>query len=332
MLDETCLQRIPLAKCFEDPTQPRQTHSPVEHKRLLASIMKIGQLVPGHVQATEDGRFRIDAGARRFRALQAAREKCPEDERFQFFLALVDGGDADERRRVIVQWASNVFRADIPPIDKALYIARISDTLGSEIRADLGITENDWRICRQVASAPQWLQKFGGAQRYEVVERDANGVVQVDDQGVHKKKTVEKSALPLVSIVRLMRHLNKVKALFIARDGTTKGEALTYQEVHRLAYAAQREEWSKRQLDDACNRSWERISALNGDDGKEEQKWTNDHKQLRIVWQWLAEMTREELEELELTLTSALERVRFAAAAATKAALEHSDTDKMLSA
>jgi hypothetical protein len=295
--------------------------------------MKIGQLVPGHVQPTGDGRYRIDAGARRFRALQAAREKCPDDTRFRHFLAVIgvsgdDGDDGDERRRAIIQWTSNALRADITPIDKALYVSRVSETLGAEIRGDLGISENDWRLCRQVASAPQWLQKFGGAQRYEVVERDANGVVQVDDKGAHKKKTVEKTALPLASIVRLMRYMNKVKALFIGREGQTKGEALTYQEVHRLAYAAQREQWSKRQLDDACNRSWERISVAGGEEG-DAQKWTNDDKQLRIAWRLLAEMTREELEELELALTSALERVRFAAAAA-KGARERGESDDEL--
>lgn len=312
MQREAALEYIPLDRCIEDTTQPRQSHSQAEHKRLLASIMRVGQLVPGHVQRTEDGLFRIDSGARRFRALKAARERIPEDPRFQHFWA-VCGGDADERRKVVVQWATNAFREDVAPIEKALYVARIAETFGQEIRAELGLNESEWRQCRQVASAPEWLQKFGCAQRYDVTERDSSGVVQVDDEGRSKKRAEERAPLPLTSIVRLMRHMNKLHKCFVERDGQTKGEALTYSEVLRLAQVAQREEWSKRQLDDACNRSLERASSS---ETKTERttKFANDDKELRIVWSRLSEMSQQELKELEIALENALERVRCATA------------------
>ncbi len=108
----TGIREIPIGDLDPDPDQPRKTFNAESIAELAESIRDQGVLQPLLVTATENGRYRIIAGERRFRACrQAGLETVPCIVR-----------DLDAFTRMEVSLIENLQREDLNPMEAALGI------------------------------------------------------------------------------------------------------------------------------------------------------------------------------------------------------------------
>ncbi len=108
----TGIREIPIGDLDPDPDQPRKTFNAEGIAELADSIRDQGVLQPLLVTATENGRYRIIAGERRFRACrQAGLETVPCIVR-----------DMDLFARMEVSLIENLQREDLNPMEAALGI------------------------------------------------------------------------------------------------------------------------------------------------------------------------------------------------------------------
>ncbi len=108
----TGIREIPIGDLDPDPEQPRKTFNAESIAELAESVRDQGVLQPLLVTATENGRYRIIAGERRFRACrQAGLETVPCIVR-----------DLDAFTRMEVSLIENLQREDLNPMEAALGI------------------------------------------------------------------------------------------------------------------------------------------------------------------------------------------------------------------
>lgn len=112
---------IEVARIHPDPNQPRRASDDERQKELTASVIQLGILQPIAVRyLREEKLYRIISGERRHRASQAAGLKeipCWVQ-------------NPDEKDILIRQISENWQRAELHPMDLALSLAKLRDTLG----------------------------------------------------------------------------------------------------------------------------------------------------------------------------------------------------------
>lgn len=112
--------RLAIADVHANPLQPRRQFLPEAMDELVASVRAHGVLQPILVRTTDDGRFEIVAGERRWRAAQAAGlHEIPAvvrafDDRTAFQIALIE----------------NIQRSDLNAIEEARGYRRLIDDFG----------------------------------------------------------------------------------------------------------------------------------------------------------------------------------------------------------
>jgi len=128
---ETSIQEIPIGDLDPNPDQPRQTFHEESIAQLSDSIRDQGILQPLLVTATANGRYRIIAGERRFRAARiAGLETVP---------CIVK--DLDIIHQMEISLIENLQREDLNPLEAAKGIRALMDQCGytqEKVSARLG--------------------------------------------------------------------------------------------------------------------------------------------------------------------------------------------------
>ena len=114
------LNEIPLSLIEPNPNQPRREFDELALKELAASIHEIGLITPVTLRQTEDGKYQIIAGERRWRASQiAGLEKIPA------YIRTAEDDNVMEMALV-----ENIQREDLNAIEIALAYQHLSETTG----------------------------------------------------------------------------------------------------------------------------------------------------------------------------------------------------------
>ena len=128
------IKLIDIKQIAVDPDQPRKHHSEESLQGLSDSIRQHGMLNPITVSVTQDGRFRIVTGERRWRAATMARlDSLP---------CIVKEVAPDER--LTEQLIENLQREDLQPLEKAKAIQHAKGNLNltnREVSKRLGLSE-----------------------------------------------------------------------------------------------------------------------------------------------------------------------------------------------
>ncbi len=128
------IRQIEIKQISVDPDQPRKHHSEESLQGLSDSIRQHGMLNPITVSSSNDGRFRIVTGERRYRAATMARlDSVP---------CIIKEVAPDER--LTEQLIENLQREDLQPLEKAKAILHAKGTLNltnREVAKRLGLSE-----------------------------------------------------------------------------------------------------------------------------------------------------------------------------------------------
>jgi ParB family transcriptional regulator, chromosome partitioning protein len=111
---------LPIEAIFPNPNQPRRVFEPQALEELAESIRQKGVIQPLIVRPSEDGRYEIVAGERRWRAAQAANlHELP--------VVIRDFSDSEMLEIAIIE---NIQRADLNAIDEAQAYRQLMDRFG----------------------------------------------------------------------------------------------------------------------------------------------------------------------------------------------------------
>ena len=128
------IRQIEIKQISVDPDQPRKHHSEESLQGLSDSIRQHGMLNPITVSSSNDGRFRIVTGERRYRAATMARlDSVP---------CIIKEVAPDER--LTEQLIENLQREDLQPLEKAKAILHAKGNLNltnREVAKRLGLSE-----------------------------------------------------------------------------------------------------------------------------------------------------------------------------------------------
>ncbi len=118
-----------------DPDQPRQIFEPEAMAELQAAIASIGQLQPILVRSLPNGRFKIIAGERRWRAICEIPDLPTID--------VVVRDDVDDTTTLVIQITENESRESTTPMETALAYQRLKNKVGDArgAAALLGVNE-----------------------------------------------------------------------------------------------------------------------------------------------------------------------------------------------
>jgi ParB family chromosome partitioning protein len=146
------LVELPVDRIEPNPSQPRHSFAEADLAELAASISQYGVLQPVLVSATADGRYRLVAGERRWRAARMAglstvpaivRERLDEDSDLE--LALVE----------------NLQRRDLTPLEEARAFEQLRVGLGlsqAEIAGRVGIDRSTVANALRLLKLPADIQ------------------------------------------------------------------------------------------------------------------------------------------------------------------------------
>jgi len=147
--------RLPLQNIEPDPNQPRRTLEAGENGQsledLAASILQHGVLQPITVQATENGRYQIVSGERRWRAAQIARDAGKPCARSGYDLTRIPAvvlPAVDGTQRLEMQLVENLAREDM----------RIED-IGAALRSLLAEGLSKAEIAQRLGRSHGWVNQ-----------------------------------------------------------------------------------------------------------------------------------------------------------------------------
>ncbi len=136
---------LPIELLIPDPEQPRQRFTEDALRELAESIKIYGVIQPIVVASKQDGKYRIVAGERRWRAAQLA----------GIFEVPVVVRDTPEETRFEVALVENLQRADLDPIEEARAFQQIMDLRGytqeqlaARVSKDRSTVSNALRLLR----------------------------------------------------------------------------------------------------------------------------------------------------------------------------------------
>lgn len=213
---ESELKQLKIAEIFPDDEQPRREFDPEAIEALAASIREHGVLQP-IVVTREDGKYKIVAGERRWRASKiAGLEKIP---------AIIRTLDSQNRLEISV--IENAQREDLNPIELATAYAKLKNQFNlsdSEIAVKVGKSENTVQNTLRLLNLPE------EAKRTMVKEKLTEGVMR---PLVNQTEEVIKKVLPKIveegwtarKVERYFQdHKKKSSAALVKRDQFHKEE------------------------------------------------------------------------------------------------------------
>lgn len=160
---ESELKQLKVTEIYPDEEQPRRDFDPEAIEALAASIREHGVLQP-IVVTREDGKYKIVAGERRWRAAKiAGLEKIP---------AIIRTLDSQNRLEISV--IENAQREDLNPIELATAYAKLKNQFNltdSEIAVKVGKSENTVQNTLRLLNLPE------EAKRTMVKEKLTEGVM-----------------------------------------------------------------------------------------------------------------------------------------------------------
>lgn len=149
----TGVREIPIGDLDPDPDQPRKTFHAESIAELAESVRDQGVLQPLLVTATENGRYRIIAGERRFRACrEAGLETVPCIVR-----------DLDTFTRMEVSLIENLQREDLNPMEAALGINALMERCQytqEQVSRRLGKSRSAVANLLRMLNLPEEVQKM----------------------------------------------------------------------------------------------------------------------------------------------------------------------------
>ena len=210
------LKKIKISEIVPDEEQPRRDFSPEALDALAASIKEHGVLQP-IVVTREDGRYKIVAGERRWRASKiAGLDKIP---------AIVRSLDSQNRLELSI--IENAQREDLNPIELATAYAKLKNQFNlsdEDIAAKVGKSENTVQNTLRLLNLPD------EAKHIMVKEKLTEGVmrplVNRDEETIKKllPKIVEEGWTARKVERYFQDHKKKSSATLIKRDQYHKDE------------------------------------------------------------------------------------------------------------
>ncbi len=142
-----------------DPDQPRKSFDGDEDGNSLDglrdSILQHGVLQPIAVRRLEDGKYRIIAGERRWRASCAARDSGESCRRQGYDLARIPAvvlDPTDDLDRLEMQLVENLARSDMPAIDTARALSRLRECVTPKPSMD--------ELARRLGRSKGWVHQL----------------------------------------------------------------------------------------------------------------------------------------------------------------------------
>lgn len=120
---------LPVSSITPDPEQPRKNFNEEDLQRLASSLKTETQLQPITVfadRSSEEPRYIIMAGERRWRAAQIAG--------LETLNAVIEKKRLTNEEKMIRQYAENAIRADLDPLEKAVFYRQLIDSKACSVR------------------------------------------------------------------------------------------------------------------------------------------------------------------------------------------------------
>ena len=120
---------LPVGSIVPDPEQPRKNFKEEDLQRLASSLKTETQLQPITVikdRSSEEPRYIIMAGERRWRAAQIAG--------LETLNAVIEKKRLTTEQKMIRQYAENAIRADLDPLEKAVFYRQLIDSKACSVR------------------------------------------------------------------------------------------------------------------------------------------------------------------------------------------------------
>lgn len=168
------LKYIRLELIFPDPDQPRTHFDEEKLNELALSIQEHGQRQPIEVEATDDGRYMLHHGERRWRAAQRVAG-------MEVIEAVVAPRIDNETERLILGIVENVQRADLNPIEEGRAYQRLGEMGMSrtEIARTVGKSQPLIKNRLMWLSLPEEVQELVAAGKIPKDSRVAEGLLAI---------------------------------------------------------------------------------------------------------------------------------------------------------
>ena len=222
------ISEIPINNIDANPNQPRRDFDPEALKELANSIQQIGIIQPITLRETEDGRYQIIAGERRWRASQMAGLTT-----IPAYIRTI--GDDSVMEMALVE---NIQREDLNPIEIALAYQHLLETTGmtqekvaQRVGKSRAAVANFLRLLKLPAQVQVALQKK------DIDQGHARALLSLDSpsQQVKLFRDIQKNGYSVRKVEDIVRHLNEgqdiqhIKKQIAARGAVPK----TYGEMKK---------------------------------------------------------------------------------------------------
>ncbi len=131
---------VSIEKVLEDPKNERRVFRNMDG--LVSSVKELGLVEPLTVTAEPDGTYRINTGARRYRAAKAAGLQTIE---------VIIRDPEDERRRRLKSIVSNVQREDVGPVEMAEALQSLLDD---------STVESQQKLAKAIGKDKTWVSQM----------------------------------------------------------------------------------------------------------------------------------------------------------------------------
>ncbi len=144
---------IPTDRIDENPYQPRRRFDPDEMRALVASVRRLGVVVPIIVRPTSGGRYELVSGERRWRA-------CRELEMKKLPALVRRLSDADVLEMALVE---NMLRSNLSRLEEADALGRMQGEFqrmsGEVLQSEMGLTCEKQQEYAALAALPVILKQ-----------------------------------------------------------------------------------------------------------------------------------------------------------------------------
>ena len=210
------LKNLKISEIFPDEEQPRRDFSPEALEALAASIKEHGILQP-IVVTKEDGKYKIVAGERRWRAAKIANlDKIP---------AIIRSLDSQNRLELSI--IENAQREDLNPIELATAYAKLKNQFNlsdEDIAAKIGKSEATIQNTLRLLNLPEDIKRT--MVKEKITEGVMRPLVNRDEDTIRKvfPKIVEEGWTARKVERYFQDHKKKSSAALIKRDQYHKDE------------------------------------------------------------------------------------------------------------
>ena len=194
------LSEIPISLIEPNPNQPRREFDELALKELAASIHEIGLITPVTLRQTEDGKYQIIAGERRWRASQiAGLEKIPA------YIRTAEDDNVMEMALV-----ENIQREDLNAIEIALAYQHLSETTGmtqEKISSRVGKSRASITNYLRLLKLPAQIQM--ALKNKDIDMGHARALLSLDSPSAQLKlfKEVQRNGFSVRKVEEMVQHL-----------------------------------------------------------------------------------------------------------------------------